>query len=951
MKAQVDLATEPITPCGEAIDFGEFRLMPSTRAMTRSGMPMHLGARALDILIALVARPGEVVSKEELFEIVWPRISVEESNLRVHVAALRKALGDGTSGTRLIVSIPGRGYSFVGQVQKIIEYAPRTATSAPIAPDDRHALPAPLHRLIGRDAIVSEIVDVLSRQRLITIVGAGGIGKTAVALAVAERIAGFYRDGVSLVDLAPLASPDLVAAHLASLLRLPASDRPPLEGIVVHLRTRHLLIVLDNCEHVIEATSKVAEEILRWAPEAHILATSREPLRAMGEWMHRLTPLNVPSGTEILTMTQACQYPAVELLVERVLACQSSSEFNDPDAPVAAELCTRLDGLPLAIELAATRVPLFGLRGVADRLDDRLSFLTKGRRTAVPRHQTLSAMIDWSYETLLDDEKTVWRRLAVFRGPFTLDAACAVALDSARTSVEVINILDGVLEKSLVVADIRGDKIKYRLLESLRLYALGKLTESGEADLINRRHAQFFYRHALSSEGYLAEAPTVEWLAKHRGEIADIREAVDWAFSPAGDPELAVKLIAASAPFWFKLLLVPELESYLKQAVQLAATLSQIDSEVVMRLNVALAHAIFHTRGYRPEVIDCLRKALAIAEQRGDTESQLQVLWSIFGASSVVGDYPVVMSSVDGVYKVLPKAPDPLARPLYHRMAGLGFHLTGDQQRALEHTEKALDHPAVRERIRGHGIFSYDHKITTSSHYTRILWISGLADQATTVIRATIDDALAVDQPFPLSYFLVFGACLAAFWSGDTTAVRGYMSLLRTVASGNAFNVWQMGARIHERVLELLESPEDQSAAARQALIGDPSLTPFQAESLCTINRRLLCARPLADALRGEINWATAEILRVQGEMILDARGATAELDAERLFLQSLDISRHQHALSWELRSATSLARLWHAADKSRQARDLLAEVHGRFTEGFGTRDILAAQQLLQTLG
>ncbi len=930
----------------EIIDFGSFRLVPATRSLTRDGAPVHLGARALDLLIALLARPGEVIGRDELFTAAWPGIFVDESNLRVNISALRKALGDGKSGRRLIACIPSRGYSFVGEVRKRRQ---GTRSASPITPDDRHALPTPLQRLVGRDEIVAMIGTELPQRHFITVVGAGGIGKTSVALAVAEQLAPTYRDGVRVVDLAPLASAALVPAHLASLLQVQGSDRPPLEGVIAFLKTRQMLIIFDNCERVLDSTSAVAEEILRWAPDVHILATSREPMRAMGEWVQRLTPLDTPRRGEVRTMREACDYPAVQLLVERAMASQASLEFTDADAPIAAELCTHLDGLPLAIELAATRVPLFGLRGVADRLDDRFSFLTRGRRTAARRHQTLTAMIDWSYEILPAEEKALWRRLSVFSGAFSVDAANAVALDPDEPDLDIVYILANLVEKSVVVVDSRNEHDRYRMLESLRLYAQDKLAGTGEFDRVRRRHAEYFRELALAEYRFIGETPTNEWLARHRGEIADIRTALDWAFASPGDTELALELTAASAPIWFKLLLVSEFERYLKQAV--VRRTDATNSDVAMRLHYALGHAIFHLRGYRPESIEALRAALALAEERDDVEVQMQALWSIYGVSSAYGDYDAVMFGVEGVRKLLPRAPSPLAGPLFHRMAGLAFHLIGDQRLALDHAEKALDHPAVRQRVRGQGLFSYDQKITASSHYARILWINGFADQAAALVGATIQDALTVDQPFPLSYFLVFGACLVAFWSGQVEAARGHIMLLRTVASSSAFNVWQMGGRIYEHVLEYLDASDVDRAAKRQALLTRSDLTPFQAESLGTIDWHLVCPSALAGAVRGETNWATAENLRAHGEALFDTRGIEAWPEAERFFSQALDISRRQHALAWELRAATSLARLWQAQGKASQAIDLLSAVHGRLTEGFDTRDLQRASSLLRSLG
>jgi predicted ATPase/DNA-binding winged helix-turn-helix (wHTH) protein len=934
---------------GDVILFGDFRLTPSTRVLTREGSPVRLGARALDILIALIERAGLVVSKAELLAIVWPNTFIDESNLRVNIAALRKALADRKSGTRFIGCVPGRGYTFVAEVERIssgrnVVVFPRSAVA-----NDRDHVPVPLVRIFGRDEIVGDIASQLPRKRLVTITGTGGVGKTAVALAVAQKLASTFQEGIQLVDLAPLASPVLVAAHLASLLRLPAPDTQPLPYAIAHLRPRNMLIVFDNCEHVIEAVGEITEAILQGAPGAYILATSREPLRATGEWVQRLEPLPVPPASTRLTAAEALRFPAVQLLAERSRACDVSWEMTDADAPVVAEICTRLDGLPLAIELAATRVLVFGLRGLADRLNDRFSILTKGPRTALPRHQTLEAMIEWSYETLSDDEKTVWRRFAVFRGVFTIDAADAIGNDRRAENFNIVDILDSLVDKSLVTVDSRGGEARYRLLESLRLYALNKLLGNKEAECVKRRHAQYWYERSVGSVDNWSDTPTAEWLSNHSGGIADVRAALEWAFAPEGDAILGIRIAAASAPLWFKTLLLPELRRNLERAIELAPRFAEIDDTLVMRMHIALGNTIFHTLGSVREAGEALDRALAMAERLDDVSSQLQIIWTHWGLSCAHGDYAAMRPWLERVRRILLNFPELPVAPLYDRMAALSCHLWGEQETALRHAEQAQSTAMVR-CTRQKGVFVYDHKTATSSHYSRILWISGRPDEASEVIRDTITHALTVDQSFAFGFFLVFAACPVSCWTGDLEAARRHLSILLDVQSGITFNVWQMAGRLYERVLDFLEEADHQLPAARDKLVRDTSLTPFQADCLSTFDWRLLCPQSLARAMGGSINWCTAEVLRAEGETLLDAGNADACPEAETLFLRSIDISRRQKALSWELRSATSLARLWHLVGRTTQARALLTEVYGRFTEGFTTRDLIEAKTLLDAL-
>jgi DNA-binding winged helix-turn-helix (wHTH) protein len=328
------------------ISFGPFHLLPARQLLLEGAKPVRLGSRALSILIALVGRAGEFVSKDELIARVWPHTFVEEGNLRVHVAALRRALGDGQAGNRYIVNVPGRGYSFVAPVSR----SEGTLAARPIAVEPTHNLPAPLARMVGRDDTVHALAAKLPLQRFITIVGPGGIGKTTVALAVAGALIASYKNAVRFVDLSPLADPLLVPSAVASELGLAILSGDPIPGLIAFLRDRQMLLVLDGCEHVIVAAAALAEEVIRNAPGVHILATSREPLRAEGEHVHRLPPLAAPVASASPTASEALSFPAVQLFVERAVAGLDGFELSDADAPIVADICRRLDGIALAIE-------------------------------------------------------------------------------------------------------------------------------------------------------------------------------------------------------------------------------------------------------------------------------------------------------------------------------------------------------------------------------------------------------------------------------------------------------------------------------------------------------------------------------------------------------------------------------------------------------------------------
>ena len=603
----------------ETFAFGSFQLMPAQRMLLEDGKSLRLGSRALDILVTLVERAGETIGKDQLIARAWPDTVVDDGSLRVHVAALRKALGDGRAGKGYIANIPGRGYRFIAPVTR----ERRPATAPPDGAAVRGNLPALLTRIVGRDDSIAALAAQLAQRRLLTIVGPGGIGKTTVAIAVAETVSASYDDGVWFVGLAPLPDPDLVASALSTVPGISLPGVNPVSGLAGWLRDKHALIVLDSCEHVIGAVAVIAEAILKAATRVSVLATSREPLRAEGEWLHRLPSLELPPRSGDLTPDRALHYSAVQLFNERARAIMDGFALGDDDVAPVLEICHRLDGVPLALELAAARVDVFGVKGLAARLDDRFAVLTSGRRTALPRHQTLRAAMDWSYELLPETEQIILRHLAVFRGDFTIDAAAAVATDDRIGAADVFEAIANLAAKSLISTDISSDMTYHRLLDTTRAYALEKLSESGERERLARRHAEYYRSLFEQAETEWEMQPTAAWLSDYGRQIDNLRAALDWAFSPSGDASIGVALTAAAVPLWMHLSLMEECGGRVERALTALAAGAGRDARREMQLHAALAQSLIYTRGAVSEIDAAGTKAFEIAESLGDAEYQL----------------------------------------------------------------------------------------------------------------------------------------------------------------------------------------------------------------------------------------------------------------------------------------------------------------------------------------
>jgi predicted ATPase len=488
------MALPPDDP--EAMEFGRFRLVPARRQLLVDGGAVELGDRAFDTLLALVDAPGTFLSKEALMRRVWPDRVVEENNLAVQISMLRKALG---ADRGLIRTVAGRGYQFTGEVRLT------RAASAPPAPLSN--IPAPLSELIGREAELGAVASLITRHRLVTLVGAGGIGKTRLAVELARRLGPAFPGGVFLAELASLSSPDLIPVTVAASLGLPlVADAVSAAGIGAALGTRRLLLVLDNCEHLIEGAARLAETLLSVAPGLALLATSREPLRATGEHVYRVPSLAMPAEHEDTG-------DAVRLFVARARAVEPQFTPDASVVSVVSAICRRLDGMPLAIELAAARVPSFGVEGIAARLDDRFAVLTRGNRTALQRQQTLRATLDWSYGLLSERERSGLARLSIFAGGFDGAAAGDVAAAEDMSSDDVIDALGALVSKSLITADLSGVVPEYRLLESTRAYAAEKLVECGEFAAMARRHAEYQLKACERIDLTDATGAPADWLA------------------------------------------------------------------------------------------------------------------------------------------------------------------------------------------------------------------------------------------------------------------------------------------------------------------------------------------------------------------------------------------------------------------------------------------------------
>lgn len=930
------------------IRFGPFRLIPQARRLERDGEPVPLGSRALDLLCLLASRPGEVVRKSDLMASAWPDLTVEQSSLRFHIAQLRRALGGGQEGERYVANVPGRGYCFVAAVQDVEPVAPPAPVPSETAAQT--GLPRGISRLLGREGALVALADRLAVHRFVTIRGPGGIGKTTVAVALAHDLASQFPDGVRFLDLGSLLDPQLVPSTVARALGLLVPSADPTPSLIGHLRDRRMLLIFDSCEHVIEVAARLAESIHLDAPEVSLIATSREALRVDGEHVFDLHPLEAPPADCRQTAAEILAYPAASLFAERAAAAGYSAPVNDADARIVAKICQRLDGVALAIELVAGRVVAHGLPATAELLDGRLRLNWRGRRTAPPRHQTLNAALDWSYQLVSEQERALLRRLSVFTGCFTLDGARALAGGLAGSPDGLIDALEQLVSKSLVASLPEGTRPQFRLLDTTRTYALAKLAELGEAPEACEQHAAWVCE-ALATR----ESGPDAFRIRRRELVTDARAALGWAYSGEGQRPLRLPLAAACARLLVEENLLKECQVWAQRAIaELPADAEPSAAEV--DLLWALGHALMFTEANNEESKAVLLRGLAAARALGDDTGEFRLLSRLHALYRRTGELRALLEVARQASDVAARIGDPAGVSRAQALLGVAHHLAGDQKTAFHHLRAAQEgDAAIPDLAVGHfaGFRGTDIMRCTN------LWVLGLPDQALEVAERVKSGASTPDL---IMYFSGLSLSALVFrWAGDLTGLEDAADRLANHAQKHglppfhAVAVTLKGQALLMRGaldpgVELLERWLPRVSADRNELYAALAASAL-AEGLAA-QGRLPEALARIEQTIGRVagygeSFDLPELIRVRGEL----RAAAGDLDTAELdFRVALDMADAHSALSWRLRVVTSLAR--HARGRearSRAAEDLLATFR-RFKEGFETADLQAARRLLDEL-
>ena len=725
-----------------------------------------------------------------------------------------------------------------------------------------------------------------------------------------------YEHGVWLVDLAPLGDPRLVPSTVATVLGLAVRTEDSLRDLVAAVRDRRMLLLLDNCEHLIEAVAELATAIISGAPRATVLVTSREPLAMTGEREYRIAALGIPQASSRPTAAEVATFPAVQLFVERVTAILEDFALTDKNAPAIAEICRRLDGLPLAIEFAAPRVEVLGVEGLAARLDDSLQLLGARRRTTIARHRTMRAVVDWSYGLLGEDKQRFLRSLGIFAGGFTAEAAAGVAVDAAKTRNSAIDSLADLVAKSLVVLDASGAQPRFRLLDTTRAYTIEKLDSSGERERMARRHAEYYLTLLKRAETEAPARPTAEWLADYAQEIDNLRVALDWAFSPNGDGSLGVALTTASAPLFLRLSLLVECRRRAKLALGALEATGTPDPREEMRLHAAIGASL-------PGVFEmesAFARALDIARTLDDREYQLsRALRGLNFCKIRNNSYSAALSFAEKFHELAARRMNLSDQFVGERMLGSAKYFLGDLVGARHHLEQVLTRYAATDLsqrdVRFQDVsFQIDGLLSAHVFLTTVLWLQGLSDQAIRMAEQSVAEAQASGNVSLQCFALALAACCpVALSTGNLSAAADYTRQLIELSSRHGLSHWAPYGPRYRRVIALkgdnvgTRSRPADDGASKNSDQSDPNFRSLPGltelvEALTKAGRNVDALKLLDEsaAQTSEACCFTPEFMRLRGELLLlQTAPASLTKPAEDLFRQALDLAHQQGALWW----------------------------------------------------
>ncbi|WP_395345027.1 ATP-binding protein [Variovorax sp. UC122_21] len=886
--------------------FGPFVLWESPRRLERSGAPVRLGTRSIELLLELIKGRNEHLTKEQLLERVWAGADVDEVSVRVHMSTLRKALGppgDHEGCHEWISTAPMRGYRFIGKVERATSPWPggpslsgRSAEHPDHVPCFRPSrLPSPISRLIGRETEIRQLHERLLQRRLVTVAGPGGIGKTCVAVHVARLVQQETGSEVTFVDLAPLVSADHLLSAVAQAVGLPGDGSNSSIAIARGLSGRSLLLLVDNCEHVVTAVARLVEELLVLLPELKVLATSRERLRVQGEHVVRLPPLSLQAGP-VYNIRQAMRSAAVELLIDLSTAA-GAPDFEDAEAELLTRLCRNVDGIPLAIQLIAARLPVQSARSLAEDLDGHLQIYSMGNRSEQKRHRTLAATLDWSTALLTTAELRLFCRPVGLSGRFDAESALAI-VDGELDADIALDALASLVDKSLVAFDHSHGSAAYRLLDTTRGYAQKKLTEGGAWGLVCARHAHWMLSVMRAANVELTDVDMATWIDRYAHRIDDVRFALDSNLEARGE------LTVASGPLWIYMSQLAEFRTRARAALEHASAQIPRDEAMMARLQIALSNAIAYTDGATSECVEACEQALVNSVKTATLEVELESRWRLVTLNMVLGNYARSLWHAERLDVTAKASGDPIGKYMAARMMAYANHFCGNFRVSRAHVVAAASLGYI-DRLNPALMLQSDPRTTPLCSLGRTLWIMGEEDKAMEAATRVVEYAEDFGQVLGL-IFALYWACPVAVWAGRHDVGRRWIERMREVSQRRGLDYWHKWVIWFDYGLRV-RMGEDRERVHQEVVTMLPRLDTRTRDVLVTFCEDWFDDEMLVRVERGEGQWCAAEVWRAAG---VRRQRDGDRAGAERLFRMAVDKARAQCAVAWQRRAEASLVAL-----------------------------------------
>ena len=931
----------------ERFSFGRCEVSVAQRQIRYCGKVIAVGDRSFEILLTLAKARGRIVSKDELMATVWPQRVVEANTLESHVSSLRKVLGTERGAIR---TIAGRGYQFVADI--VGETEDRSLGR-------ETGLPAKLSPLVGREAAISTLTQMVESDRLVTLLGTGGIGKTRLAIETARCLASSFPDRVCLAELAKLSSGDHVAMCVATALGFLPADSQILEDRVASvLNDKKVLLVIDNCEHIIEAVARTVATILKASPSLHIIATSREVLRVEGERIYQVPALEVPL-LDSDTVQDVSRRSAVQLFDRRLRAAGFVGNDDIETARYKARICRHLDGLPLAIELAAAHALVLGIKCVAERLEDRFELFNRGSRAVSARHQTLRGALDWSYDLLPQFEQQIFARLSVFAGAFSIETAQAILSDEGMSPNAVLEGVMNLVSKSLLTAQTSGVVMSYRLLETTRSYAAERLVDAGGLLLTARRHAEYFLAEFERVELDWDCSDSDQLLSRFREYLDDLRSALRWSFSDQGDVALGIAIVTAAVPYWMKICHVAECQLNVENAIARMNANGISDARRAMKLRLGLG-GVFVYACAAEKARAHFEIALELALEVGDKAFIPKVISGLWACTYLRGPFGLSVQyarQFEEVCRTREVRDDVITS---HRMLGSAYFCIGDMSRARRHVESYLANAPSIPYASTLG-FLLDGQVGAECVLAHTLWMQGFPKAANDAMHRALERADRTGDALSSWFAREMCSCPLTLLMGTPSDLRRHVDDVSNIARIHGMSTWNVHVDVWEGVA--LSAEGDAGAFERFIQPAFAKLSEWQFNASLTglfselcrqlvLNGRLgvaekFVSEAIVRAERVEDGCSLPELHRLRGELELHVGRGRSELVAEEAFLLSLELAEDGGLLAWGLRAALSLGKLRQKQQRYKEAHDVVEQVRCRFTEASDTSDLIAADRFL----